>query len=68
MGPGGPTLSETVMAEARSVSSQTMRWRASAVRGAAEEYLSGLRAKTRGTDLPVRIGLGRQIRRPRWGR
>jgi len=58
MGPGGPTLSETVMAEARSVSSQTMRWRASAVRGAAEEYLSGLRAKTRGTDLPVEDWVG----------
>jgi hypothetical protein len=55
---GGLTVKETVTESIKSASSQTMRWRASAVSGAADEYLSGLRLRTIGSCLPEAVAVG----------
>ena len=56
----GLSLTETdiVMPSGKSTSSVTMRWRASAVSGAAEEYRSGLREMITGSFLPVVVATG----------
>lgn len=59
-GEGGPTATEMVMASARDASSQTMRCLASAVRGAADEYRSGLLENTIGSFLPFPAAAGRK--------